>query len=302
MPMPAEHLAALLLISSLVAGSSAWAMPPPRITISAVCSGGTPDPFAVGAMAQDIDGAVFRIEPGSLAPGRKVARNVPFVARLRETLDQLNFEQIRFDHSDGSWCGVTRTIESASHSVRWPTRLQPNGALAHHFAGMPVEVWHVFLELQRVGTEQQVCGRFHEDIVPHGVAMWSACQGPGINPSASGVYVLEDGDIVTWTGGPVVQKRCSRVAGSEKDSLARWHAMLSEARFEQLRDQPHSAQYGYVNCSIGRTLSAKSHVVDLSGVGMGDERDVPRDPRWKTVLRVFKELGAMNHPTTKEKP
>lgn len=229
MPMPAEHLAALLLLSSLVAGSSAWAMPPPRITISAVCSGGTLDPFAVGAMAQDIDGAVFRIEPGSLAPGRKVARNVPFVARLRETLDQVNFEQIRF-------------------------------------------------------------------------AMWTACQGPGINPSASGVYVLEDGDIVTWSGGPVLQKRCSRVAGNEVDSLARWHAMLSEARFEQLRDQPNSAQYGDVNCSIGRTLSAKSHVVDLSGVGVGDERQAPRDPRWKTVLQVFKELGAMNHPTTKEKP
>jgi hypothetical protein len=267
---------AVLLVATATSAQAA-------VGISAVCGSGTPSAFAPGASANDRDGSIYYVDWANGHLSHKIARNVPLVARWRETLERIAFAQVRYDHFGKPWCGVIRSADGVQHAVRWPTAVSENGSLAHQFAGVPAEVWFVYLEMQQVAVNGEVCAAAGDGYEVEG-SIALQCAGPGAESTRAELRILQDGDFVASRSQAASNQQCSTVVGHHPRALAQWHAALDEAELEELPD--HDPLFPDRTCALERTRGGVTHRVHL-----GTQR--PADPRWKAVDTVVNELAVM---------
>jgi hypothetical protein len=254
------------------------------IEISAACGSGTPSAFAPGASASTRDGSIYYVDWANGSLSYKIARNVPLVARWHETLERMGFEQIRYGDFGQPWCGIIRSADGGQHAVRWPTAVNENGSLAHNFEGMPAEVWFVYLEMQQVAVNGEVCANAGDAYeVTDSIAL--QCPGPGGEPTRAELRVLSDGDFIASRLQAAPHQQCSTVIGHHPRALEQWHAVLDEAELEELPD--HDPLRPDRTCTLERTRGGVTHRVHL-----GTQR--PADSRWMAVDTVVNELAVMS--------
>jgi hypothetical protein len=253
------------------------------VELSAECGSGTPSMFAPGVSASDRDGSIYYVDWANGNLSYKLARDLPLVTRWRETLERIGFAQIRYDHWGKPWCGIVWSADGVRHAVRWPTAVSDSGSLEHRFEGMPAEVWFVYLEMQQVAVNGEVCAEVGgESEYTGSIALQCAASGDEL--SRAEIRILPDGDLLLSRLEPTPGRRCATVIGSHPGALQHWHASLDEAEFEELPD--HAAAFPNVGCTIERTRDDVTHRVRL-----GPAR--PADSRWKVVDPVASELAVM---------
>jgi hypothetical protein len=271
-----------IAIAALVAAPSARAG-----VISAVCGGSAQLAAVAGVSADDADGTISAVD-GSRGYGLYViARDPHAVAEWNQALARMGFARIVYDRSDAPWCGLIHEVDGVRHAVRWPAQLAANGSVAHRFEGMPADVWSLYVAMQGVGLDGEVCAEiepFNERRLPGRDVVGSLALRCSAVETADGheeLRILPGGDFALSRIEPAANRHCTALLGNDARALEQWHDALDEAQFDGLPQ--HAATLAANACIVERVGADNTHRVLVGAAEAAGERGA-------IVARVANEI------------